>query len=108
MNNKGFFLSSLNIKARELKAHVFVIDVPGSVLTWDLDMVQYIELLGDNYCKVFSEAVNLYTTSGKKKSPEQHELRMEGEGFGCFIHINIQSNRSISRCSRSSYFILMP
>lgn len=35
LNNTGFFLSSLNIKAKELKAHVFVIEVPGSVLTWD-------------------------------------------------------------------------
>lgn len=36
LHSKVLFLSSLNIKARELKAHVFVIEVPGSALSWDL------------------------------------------------------------------------
>jgi len=36
LHSKGLFLYSLNIKAREFKARVFVIEVPGSVLSWDL------------------------------------------------------------------------
>lgn len=31
-------------------------------------MVQYIPLLGDNYCKIFSETLKLYITSGKQKT----------------------------------------
>lgn len=44
-------------------------------------MVQYIEFLGDNYCKVFTEAGNPYLLSGKKKKKKK-----EGEGSGCFTH----------------------
>lgn len=36
LHGKGLFPPSLNTKATEVKAHVFVIEVPGSVLSWDL------------------------------------------------------------------------
>lgn len=67
LNNKGFFLSSLNIKARELKAHVFVIEDPSSVLTRD-QVHGAVLLLDYNYCKIFSEALDLHITGEKKKT----------------------------------------
>lgn len=58
LHSKGLFLSMLNTKARELNAHVSVIKVPSSVLTY---RVHYIAFLGDN-------PGNPYLNSEKKTS----------------------------------------